>query len=399
MLVLAFLASLLAAVFNQAALAQSLPPPERMLTQPRNCSGWPEPRFWIEAQQWWTDAGLNVSSDSRHFHLGACMPYNQTLSGFVVFDILAQLHYNPDYLMREIYFLAPLPSNSTGIVTDTTNHRIGSTGIIDWSCPEANVTCMRVFRITVDTRLVPQDCVAPLRLRADTALLPGIVPDLSLGRGYQQVPELSFMAQVRYSNGKPACPTRVAPDFLPEIPTIGAGFNDFPWSYSRMTVFKDALPTSPLSGNWTIRQLMSFDQRIYNRVRPVVAPVTRSFVHHLLRRGCMVTVDPRFHILDPATNMRIPSLGSIQLDVNDMVYQNLVIDTTKLTDGVHVFFFRTDSFIEPGTTFPDIIPWLPGVRHTFSDGKPHPGGTASAVLSFAFTVNNTQLAARPAKMG
>ncbi|PNH08892.1 hypothetical protein TSOC_004533 [Tetrabaena socialis] len=346
------------------------------MTQPQNCTGWPEPRIWVEAQQWWTDAGADVQSESRHFHLSACTPYNQTLSGMVTIDVLMQLHNNNDHIVKEIYFLSPMPYNASGIVTNTDNHKIGSTGLIDWGCPRPNLTCMQSFRIQVDTSLVPLDCVAPLRLRADTGLAPGVLPDLTVGNGYAYVPELSV--KVRFSNGKPACPAREDPDHVPEAPTIAGGFNDFPWSYTRLTILRDVLPTKLLSGNWTIRQLHSFDQRLENRVTPVVAPVTRSFV----------TLNPRFHVVDPATGKASPMLGSIQLDVPNMIYQNLVIDTTKLPNGRNVLFFRTDAFIKPGTILPDTIPWLPGVRHSFSGGIPHPGGTSSAVLAFAFFVNN-----------
>jgi hypothetical protein len=73
MLSAALLVSLLATGFYRAAIAQTtLPDPARMLTQPTNCTGWPEPRMWIEAQSWWTDPGFNVSSDARHFHIGGC---------------------------------------------------------------------------------------------------------------------------------------------------------------------------------------------------------------------------------------------------------------------------------------------------------------------------------------
>ncbi|KXZ49511.1 hypothetical protein GPECTOR_21g737 [Gonium pectorale] len=331
--------------------------------------------MWIEAQLWWTDAGHDIHTESRHFHLGACMPYNQTLKGVVTIDVLFQLHQNNEYVLREIYFLAPLPYNASGIITDTTNHKIGSTGNVSWGCPAPNSTCMQVFRIQVNTSLVPYDCVAPLRVRAESVLAEGAVANLSRGVGYVYAPELSF--KVRFNNGNPACPARYEPDYVPEVPTISAGFNDFPWSYTRMSIVRDALPTSNVSGTWTIRQLQSFDQRIYNRVSPVLTPVTRSFV----------TCNPRFHLRDASGNPA-PILGSIQLDVPDMIYQNLQIDTTKLPNGRNTLFFRSDSFLAPGTILPDTIPWLSGVRHAFSGGVPHPGGTSSAVLVFSFVVNN-----------
>lgn len=80
-LAFALLVAAVATAPAAAAGAVILPPLERMLTQATNCSGWPEPRQWIEAQQWWTNAGDDIDSQSQHFHLGGCMPYNQTLTG------------------------------------------------------------------------------------------------------------------------------------------------------------------------------------------------------------------------------------------------------------------------------------------------------------------------------
>ncbi len=51
------------------------------------------------------------------------MPYNQTLTGEVTFDILFQIHYNPDYLVREIFFLAPMPFNAVRGGNGTPPHR------------------------------------------------------------------------------------------------------------------------------------------------------------------------------------------------------------------------------------------------------------------------------------
>ena len=38
-----------------------------------------------------------------------------------------------------------------------------------------------------------------------------------------------------------------------------------------------------------------------------------------------VTLNPKFHVVDPATGIAMPILGSIQLDVDDMIYRNLVV--------------------------------------------------------------------------
>ena len=60
-----------------------MPDPNRPLTDPFNCTGWPEPRQYIEGQVWFTPGTGNPDSQSRHLHTGACMPFNQTLRGLV----------------------------------------------------------------------------------------------------------------------------------------------------------------------------------------------------------------------------------------------------------------------------------------------------------------------------
>lgn len=367
---------LLVAVAADVAL---LPPLERMLTQATNCSGWPEPRQFIEAQQWWTNAGDDIDSQSQHFHLGGCMPYNQTLTGIVTIDVLFQIHNHPDHVLREVFLAAPARVNPEGGPSvDTTISKLGSTGPLDFSCPpEASRTCMRAFRIELDSSLVPSDCVAPLRLRADVRVRPGVPTNLAAGVGYGYLPELSF--KVRYANGHPACALPSDPNYIPEATTIASGFNDFPWSYTRLSINHDVLPTRPVSGVWTIRQLRAFDQRTENRISPVLAPVTRSFV----------TVNPRFHALNATTGLPAPLLGRVVLDEPNLIYRNVQVDTAGLADGsTNVLFFRTDSFIAPGTTFPDEVPWLPGTTHMFSGRRPHPGGTSSAVLAFSFRVSH-----------
>lgn len=59
-----------------------LPSAQRMLgADYADCSGWPERRVYVEAQQWFTGPGADIASQSTHTHIGACMPYKQTISG------------------------------------------------------------------------------------------------------------------------------------------------------------------------------------------------------------------------------------------------------------------------------------------------------------------------------
>ncbi len=43
--------------------------------------GYPEPRVYMESQHWFTSPGKDIDRDSKHTHIGACVPHGQTVSG------------------------------------------------------------------------------------------------------------------------------------------------------------------------------------------------------------------------------------------------------------------------------------------------------------------------------
>lgn len=68
------------------------------------CPGWPQPRVYLEGQQWFTagsDGDVTQSSTinnlSRHIHLGLCFPYLQPISNWLTLQILIQLHGNQPF--------------------------------------------------------------------------------------------------------------------------------------------------------------------------------------------------------------------------------------------------------------------------------------------------------------
>ena len=62
------------------------------------CSGYPEPRVWVESQDWWEP--IPKLGGMGHMHMGMCFPVGQTVSGTVSFDARVVLHHNAGTLVR-----------------------------------------------------------------------------------------------------------------------------------------------------------------------------------------------------------------------------------------------------------------------------------------------------------
>jgi hypothetical protein len=66
------------------------PPPGSV--NPVTCAGYPEPRVFIESQDWWSP--IPDLGGLGHVHLGMCFPVGQTVSGLVRFDVRVIFHGN-----------------------------------------------------------------------------------------------------------------------------------------------------------------------------------------------------------------------------------------------------------------------------------------------------------------
>ena len=62
---------------------------------PLACTGYPEPRVFLEVQSWWKEPG---ASSPFHLHAGTCFPLLQNMSGTSTFDVQVKLHHNPGTL-------------------------------------------------------------------------------------------------------------------------------------------------------------------------------------------------------------------------------------------------------------------------------------------------------------
>lgn len=58
-----------------------------------SCAGYPEPRAWLEAHDWWTQTG--EASPGRHIHVETCFPLHQTIGRSLHLDLTIRLHEQP----------------------------------------------------------------------------------------------------------------------------------------------------------------------------------------------------------------------------------------------------------------------------------------------------------------
>ena len=90
---------LVAALFAATVLPVATPAPVAAATPDRlACTGYPEPRIFLETQAWWEP--IPTVGGQGHVHLGMCWPHGQTVSGVVRLDMRVILHGNIGTLER-----------------------------------------------------------------------------------------------------------------------------------------------------------------------------------------------------------------------------------------------------------------------------------------------------------
>ena len=109
------------------------PPPSSV---PNGCKeGW----YPVDGQSWWWEPsfGGDKEFNSRHLHVGGCIPRRSTtLSGTVPFDVVVKMHNNPG----KVYYVAVAQFSSDG-TERTTSVNPG------WTCPTRDCTFVRRFDI------------------------------------------------------------------------------------------------------------------------------------------------------------------------------------------------------------------------------------------------------------
>ena len=111
-----------------------------------DCSGYPEPRVWVESQDWWSP--IPELGGMGHMHMGMCFPVGQTVAGPVAFDLRVVLHHNAGTLTR----IKMQDDQSTEHLVLRPNRAVGD-GVY-W------------FNVSIDTRNMP-DGLRLFRFYAD----------------------------------------------------------------------------------------------------------------------------------------------------------------------------------------------------------------------------------------
>ncbi|MBM2849416.1 MAG: hypothetical protein HW418_2358, partial [Anaerolineales bacterium] len=112
---------------------------------PSKCTGYPEPRVFVEAQAWWITTPGKTGTNHGHVHVGTCFPYAQKLSGKVDFDIRVILHDNPGKLNLVRVQLAGDFGQISAVHVPTSR-----------TCAVPG-TCEFWYHVTVDTTKSPYD--------------------------------------------------------------------------------------------------------------------------------------------------------------------------------------------------------------------------------------------------
>lgn len=278
--------AIVVAVAGGTARAQDADAQEASAPNPLTCSGYAQPRTFLESQSWWRRTPGATGTDFGHVHSGACFPYMKTLKGFVRFDVRTLMHDNPNgrlYVVRVQAF-----NNAYGTKTLKTvkvNRVCGSTDCTFWTT------------VTVDTSTLANGGLTEFRIHSEVR-----DPD-----GSRNLATNGYLAYIR--NGKPVTDTRhLAPSF-----TEGrgwyrtAGGKEFGYENARL---RTPIPSQPLAGVWL--------PEIETRAGSGGEAITQT----------MVMIDPQLHAVPEDHGMMIlHRLGPFK--------GRLSIDTTELADGPH----------------------------------------------------------------
>jgi hypothetical protein len=260
------------------------------------CVGYPEPRIFVESQSWWLRTPGALGTEFGHMHVGACLPYQQTVSGLIGIDVRIILHDNPG----QFDYLNPvLVSNSQelSLAHDLTLH--------NFTCPIG--TCTEWVHLDVDTRLITNDGMEEIRLRAYVDELDGNIMHSSINTlaNFQNGHPVSDLDRRAYQRAKGWY--------------TGSG-------YCESDVLSN-MPVGTVSGVWS-PMLQIVDHGAADDL---------SVTHHSVR------LDPDFHAIP-----QVP--GTLLVDGPGSWAGTAAIDTSTLANGRHRLVLRADCDDPRGST-------------------------------------------------
>jgi hypothetical protein len=262
---------------------------------PVDCSGYPEPRVFLEVQDWWLQTPGASGTSFGHVHVGTCFPYGATLSGPVGFDVRVVMHDNPGVLQRVDIGLFTGGDDDGGVLVGVP---------FQTTCAG---TCTFWGHADVDTAAAGFDGWQEFRFKARVD-----EPD-----GARMVTSSGW--PVNLANGNPVREWR-----------DGSGVTARGWytdvGYQNASI--EALPGGPVSGTWT------------PTVRMGAGAGGSAATYHV------AAVDPDAHAGMP---------GWVVLEGAGEYRGALSIDTTQLANGRHRLVLRSDSALPNGSTHSGLL--------------------------------------------
>jgi len=250
---------------------------------PLTCTGYAEKRQFVEAQSWWTEPGLQT----RHAHVGACIPERETVADPVRLDVRMVLH---DPLMATEFSTLRVTVKGSGYEKNWIDH--------DFEEPCMVMTCTKWHTVHVPLSFFDKSGMQEMRLRFTNE--EGRTPSRSAAT---MKPSMGW--KVFVNNGK----TKSDYTRLPYVRGKG-WYTENGYCVAEHT---DAagIPDAPVSGAYTRSIQMINDDSTDSQ------PVT----------GHRVSVNPDFHMGNP---------GTVLLDGSGQRPNGpFTIDTTKFSDGQH----------------------------------------------------------------
>jgi hypothetical protein len=240
---------------------------------PLNCTGYPEPRVFLETQSWWEPDP--TTGKQGHIHQGMCWPLNQTVSGTLCLDWIVVFHDNVGVIRQ---FKAQDDYS--------TDFRFSDGRSIDAS--QADVSILKT--VCIDTKKLP-DGLRQIRMYVY----------LDHPNGNSQRTKAMYPVNVR--NGNSFAATKYTDDGGAGW-YVEAGGTD--WGYQKSEVdFADIPPMGAcLSGLWKLDVELD----------------TSGTTEHL------ITIDPNFHQ---------GNIGQVVRQGVGEFDGVVAIDTTTLSDGGH----------------------------------------------------------------
>jgi hypothetical protein len=274
-------ALLLLATFGVVKLSTAA----RTTLAPLSCTGYAEPRIFVESQAWWqVTPGSGGDEDFGRVSTALCFPFKQHVHGTVPLDVRLSMHNSPGKLTDLTVQVSPDGSGQYVVAKKTFKPPLTCASDCSW-----------LIHLDANTSRLSVDGMHEWRIR----------PKIATPDGDSLVGSTSYQAYT--ANGHPVKNYRPA-DFLQ-----GKGwYSSMGYAQSRIT--SGYTYGAPVSGTWNVSVACDATNN----------PTT----------GCLVLVDP---------GLNLASIGTVLLSRSSGFSGNLAINTRTLSNGPHQLLIKSDA--------------------------------------------------------